>query len=34
MLNLSTYFVVEAGDIYIRVANWADVFKYAKTTTS
>ena len=24
MLNLSTYFVVEAGDIYIRVANWAD----------
>lgn len=24
MLNLSMYFVVEAGDIYIRIANWTD----------
>ena len=24
MLNLGTYFIVEPGNIYIRIANWAD----------
>lgn len=24
MLNLNTYFIIEPGDIHIRIANWAD----------